>query len=85
MADFPSEENIVLSTFPAHFLLNWSKGGFPFNGKCRAIDFLRLLSFQMCLLICILLLQFKREQKISITRYFSLNGNAIQLQSQKRG
>ncbi len=28
------------------------KGGFPFSGKCRAIDFSRSLSFEMCSLIC---------------------------------
>ena len=30
-----------------------TKGGFPFSGKCRAIDFSRSLSFEMCSLICI--------------------------------
>ncbi len=29
------------------------KGGFLFSGKCRAIDFSRSLSFEMCSLICI--------------------------------
>ncbi len=29
------------------------QGGFPFSGKCCAIDFLRSLSFEMCSLICI--------------------------------
>ncbi len=31
----------------------FSKGGFPFRGKCRAIDFLRSLSFEMCSLMCV--------------------------------
>ena len=29
------------------------KGKFPFSGICRAIDFLRSLSFDMCSLICV--------------------------------
>ncbi len=34
-------------------LFAYRKGGFPFSGKCRAIDFSRSLSFEMCSLICI--------------------------------
>ncbi len=42
-------------------ILSWCLGGFPFSEKCRAIDFLRSHSFEICSLICIQLLHFKRK------------------------
>ena len=65
--------NLALQTFfqgtySKRALRPLAKGGFPFSGKCRAIDFSRSLSFEMCSLICIWLLQFKRKWAENVDR-----------------
>ncbi len=44
-------ETFLMTCRPFFCLVCRPKGGFPFREKCRAIDFLRLLSFEMCSLI----------------------------------
>ena len=50
------------------------KGGSPFSRKCRAIDFFRSLSTDLYLIAAI-----QSEREKSIARYFTLNGNPLQL------